>query len=360
MDKIVKNILKSIESKGYEAYVVGGYVRDILLGKKTYDVDICTNALPKQIMSIFSLNQKPNGYGGFNFKIKQYNIDITTYRKELRYQGRNPVEIEYVNSLDEDIKRRDFTINSLCMDQNGHLIDILSAKDDLAKKLIRSLGNASQKFIEDPLRIIRAIRFACTLDFTIEDETYTAIVKHKDKVKTLSSDRIKEELTKILSSPNYQKGLDLLQETGLKDCLNLAYSEVKYTRDILGMWAQIDNTITFSKAEKDSIDKIKHLLKMPEINNFSLFNNGLYVCQVAGEIMGIDKKTLNNRYKHLPIKSMKDIQITGKEIIALLNIKPSKKVTEIINDLKKQILNGNLKNKKKDLIKYIMGSEHNG
>ena len=361
MDKIIKNILKNLENEGYEAYIVGGYVRDTILGKKTFDIDICTNALPKEIVNIFPLNQSSNGYGGFNFKIKEYCIDITTYRRELKYEGHSPIEIEYISNLFEDIKRRDFTINSLCMDKNGNIIDLLNAKDDLNKKIIRCIGNANKKFNEDPLRILRAIRFATTLDFTIEHNTYDALVKYKDNVKNLSQDRIKEELSKILSSSHYQKGLDLLEETGLKEILNITYNDIKYVSDIHGMWAQINIPhLNFSKTEKENIDKIKLIIKKKDINNFDLFNDGLYICQVAGEILGIDKLVINKLYKSMPIKSMKDIEITGKDIINILKIEPSKKVSEIINDIKIQILNGNLKNKKKEIIKYIIGSEHNG
>ncbi len=361
MDKILRNILKSIENEGYEAYIVGGYVRDSLLGKTTYDVDICTNALPKELVSIFPLYQNANGYGGFNLKIKQYNIDITTYRKELKYEGRNPVEIQYVSNLFEDIKRRDFTINSLCMDKNGNLIDLLNGQEDLKNKTIKVIGNVDKKFEEDPLRILRAIRFACILDFAIDSKTYNAIIKHKNKVKELSSERIKEELSKILSSPNFVKGLNLLSETGIKELLNLKYDNIKYVSDIMGMWAQIEiPNLSFSKMEKDNIDKIRNIIKLGKINNFNLFNDGLYVCQVAGEILGIDKKNINNSYKNMPIKSMKDIEISGKDVINILNIKPSKKVSEIVNDVKIQILNGKLKNKKNEIIKYIIGSEYNG
>ena len=109
MDKIIKNILKKIENEGYEAYIVGGFVRDLLLGKPSYDVDICTNALPMNLKQIFGLTQNSNGYGGFNLKIKKYNIDITTYRKEKKYNNRRPVEVEYINNLFEDIKIYFFT-----------------------------------------------------------------------------------------------------------------------------------------------------------------------------------------------------------------------------------------------------------
>ena len=125
MDKIIKNILKKIESEGYEAYIVGGFVRDYLLKKNSYDVDICTNAKPKDLIHLFNVKQNLNNYGGLNMKIKKYNIDITTYRKEKKYDNRKPIEIEYVSNLLEDINRRDFTINSICLDKNDKILDLL-------------------------------------------------------------------------------------------------------------------------------------------------------------------------------------------------------------------------------------------
>ena len=360
MDKIIKNILKKIENEGYEAYVVGGFVRDFLLNKPSYDVDICTNALPMNLKQIFKINQNSNGYGGFNLKLKKYNIDITTYRKEKRYNNRRPVEVEYINNLFEDIKRRDFTINALCMDKNENIIDLLGAKNDLDNKIIKVIGNAEEKFKEDPLRMLRAIRFATILNFEFDKETYEAICHNCNEVSMLSSERVKEELTKILSNSNVKRGLELLVKTGIDKVIGLSYNNVVFTSDILGMWAQIDvKKVTFTKTENENIAKIRTLLKIGKIGNFELFNYGLYLCLVAGDILNIGHGIVNQRYKGLPIKSMKDIDINGFEIIKLLNVEPGKLISDIMSDVKIQILNNTLKNRKHEIKKYILGKWKN-
>lgn len=355
MDKIIKNILSKIESEGYEAYIVGGFVRDKILKRNTYDVDICTNALPVNLKSIFDISQKSNGYGGFNIKIKKYNIDITTYRKEKEYSNRKPVEVEYINNLFEDIKRRDFTINSLCMDKNDNIIDLLGGLDDIKKRTVKVIGEANEKFSQDPLRMLRAIRFATILDFTIENDTYEALCQNAHLVSTLSSERIKEELSKILSSKNYQIGLRLLRETGIADYLNIRFNDPKYTDDLIGMWVQIEcSKIVFSKTEEQNISRIKKIVNKSHIDEFDLFNNGLYLCLVAGQILAIPRQKITKMYNHMAIKSMKDIAINGEDILDLLRIEPCKKVSLIINDVKIQILNKKLKNNKSEIKKYIL------
>ena len=355
MDKIIKNILNQIENEGYEAYIVGGFVRDKLLKINTYDVDICTNALPVNLRSIFKITQKSNGYGGFNIKIKKYNIDITTYRKEVRYDNRKPIEVEYISNLFEDIKRRDFTINSLCMDKNDNVIDLIGATEDINKRIVKVIGDANEKFVQDPLRMLRAIRFATILDFNIEKETYASLCLNSKLVSTLSGERIKEELSKILSNKNYENGLKLLKETNVSKFINLTYDEVKYTDDLMGMWAQIEcNRLPFSKTELESINRIKKIVKKGSIDEFDLFNNGLYLCLVAGQILSIPRQKITKIYNKMPIKSMKSIDINGEEIINLLKIEPCKKISEIINDVKNQILGKKLMNNRNDIKKYIM------
>ena len=355
MDKVIRNILKKIEYEGYEAYIIGGFVRDKLLGKVSYDIDICTNALPMTLKQIFEINQESNGYGGFNLKIKKYNIDITTYRKEKKYDNRHPIEIEYVNNLLEDIKRRDFTINTLCMDKNDNIIDLLNAKADLDNHLIKIIDNPDVKFIDDPLRMLRAIRFATTLNFTIDKETYESICKNSKYTEKLSNLRVKEELSKILSSKDFMKGLNLLADTGISNYIGLKYKDVVYTSDILGMWAQLEiNKVDFSKTEKENITRIKQILHKGEIGNFELFNYGLYICIVAGDILNVRRNIINQKYKKLPIKSMKDIDITGLEIINLLGIEPGKLVSEIFSTLKKEILSDNLNNRKNEIKRYVL------
>ena len=138
----IKNILQKLIDNGYEAYVVGGFVRDYILGIETYDVDISTSAEPKDVKQIFELSSPSDDkYGSVSFKDKLYNYDITTFRKELNYENRRPTDFIFVDTISEDIKRRDFTINALYMDINGRIYDEFSSMEDLNNRTIRVIGN---------------------------------------------------------------------------------------------------------------------------------------------------------------------------------------------------------------------------
>lgn len=357
MDKIIKGILKKIEDNGFNAYLVGGYVRDYLLGINSLDVDICTNALPKDLHKLFPGNNNSNNYGGFNLNIKGYNIDITTFRKELSYDKRKPTEIIYIDSLEEDIKRRDFTINSICMTSSEQIIDLANGIDDLNNRTIKMLGNISERLKEDPLRILRAIRFSCVLNFEIDKSLYQEIEKNYELVSTLSKTRIKQELNKILLHKNYLKGLSLLKKLKILELLNIEYNDdITYVNDICGMWAQlkINDNYSFTKQENINIINIRQIIEKGIIDNEILYQYGLYNSLVSGEILGINKKQITKLYNKLPIKSEKELQINNDEIISLLNIEPSKIIKEIKQELVNEILNNNLKNRNSELKKYIL------
>jgi len=357
LDKIIKGILKKIEDNGFNAYLVGGYVRDYLLGINSLDVDICTNALPKDLHKLFPGNNNSNNYGGFNLNIKGYNIDITTFRKELSYDKRKPTEIIYIDSLEEDIKRRDFTINSICMTSSEQIIDLANGIDDLNNRTIKMLGNISERLKEDPLRILRAIRFSCVLNFEIDKSLYQEIEKNYELVGTLSKTRIKQELNKILLHKNYLKGLSLLKKIKILELLNIEYNDdITYVNDICGMWAQlkINDNYSFTKQENINIINIRQIIEKGIIDNEILYQYGLYNSLVSGEILGINKKQITKIYNKLPIKSEKELQINNDEIISLLNIEPSKIIKEIKQELVNEILNNNLKNRNSELKKYIL------
>lgn len=357
MDKIIKNVLTKLEENNFSAYVVGGYVRDYLLGKKSLDVDICTNALPKDLHKIFPNNSNSNNYGGFNLYIKGYNIDITTFRKELSYDKRKPVEIIYVDSIEEDIVRRDFTINSICMDKNDKIIDLVGGINDLNNCLIKMNGNIKERLEEDPLRILRAIRFSCILDFKLDELLYEEIKNNYNLVRTLSDTRIKQELNKILLNKNFLKGLKLLKDFKVLELLDIFYDDdIVYVNDICGMWAQfkINKDYRFTKQENLNIINIRQIIKDGNITNETLYNYGLYCSLVAADILSIDKKMVTKMYNKLHIKQEQDLDIKNEDIISLLNIEPSKKIKEIKNILVKEILNNKLKNNYNDLKDYIL------
>lgn len=355
MDKVILKILKKLEKSGYSAFIVGGYVRDKLLGKETRDIDICTNALPKDVIEIFNLDKSTRDeYGRVNIKTKKYNIDITTFRSESDYKNHTPKSVTYVNDLKTDLKRRDFTINGLVMNSNEEIIDYYNGINDLNNKKIKCIGSTKIRLSEDPLRMLRALRFSIIYDFEIDDEILKFIEENRSLVESISYFRKKEELDKILACNNKIKGLELIKKLNLCSILGLEYDSIVYCKDILGMYAQIkfSDKYQLTKNEKDIIDDIRDILSIGEINNKTLYDYGLYINSIAGEILGIDSIKLNHMYKNLPIKTRKDIKITLESIVKLNN-NCYNGVNEIYRDLENNILSGSLKNKSKDIVRFI-------
>lgn len=350
MEKNIKKILETLENEGYQAYLVGGYVRDYLLGVTSFDVDIATDALPKDIHRIF--NSSKNNYGSVNIKIDKLNVDITTFRKDLNYVNRRPSKVVYINNLKDDLERRDFTINAICMNKNGKIIDLLNGCKDLDRRTIKMIGSIDVKLKEDPLRIMRAIRFACILDFKIEDELYEKIKEYSYLVGDLSKERIKNELDKILISKNYKYGLELMKDTKISEVLEINYDDINYVDDLLGMWAQVKVlNIPFTNVEKGNIIKITEVLDFGKIDNEILYKYGLYISRVAGKILNIKTTKISKMYNKLPIKSREDIDITSKEISSIVGV--GEVIGETYKIIEKEILNYRLKNKKSEILKYL-------
>ncbi len=212
--KIPKEVIfaiKKLKENGFEAYAVGGCVRDILIGKEPKDWDITTDAKPDQIQKIFPKNFYTNTFGTVTVFIDDFKIEITTYRTEENYSDkRHPDKVIYTKSLQEDLKRRDFTINAMALSENGDIIDLFDGKKDLKNKIIRAVGNPKERFEEDALRIIRAVRFASQLNFSIEKKTEEEIKNLSENLKFISKERIRDELIKIIMSDNPKYGFDLM------------------------------------------------------------------------------------------------------------------------------------------------------
>ena len=354
MNKIIKNVLTKIESSGYEAYIIGGYVRDLLVGKSSYDIDICTNATPRELINIFP-NSNTKNLGGIDFKIKEYHFEITSYRKEIKYKNRKPIEYNYVNNLLEDLQRRDFTINAICMNSKGEIIDLLNGTKDISNIKIRMINDPESKIKEDPLRILRAIRIATTLNFTLESNLYKAIKDNYKEVLKLSNTRIKEELDKILLSDNVKNGFKLLKDLGIIKLLKISnYEDITPIKNLEGMYAQITikYDLPYTRVEKTNIETIKKIIEEQSINKMTIYKYGLYLSSIGAEILNINKKIINKMYKELAIYDKSEINIKAEEINKILNINYDK-ISSIIKDIEKEIVNGNLKNKKGEIIKYI-------
>ena len=215
--KKVSYILHKLMNNGYEAYIVGGSVRDSLLNKVPKDFDITTNAVPSEIMSIFN-HTIPTGliHGTITVIINNEQFEITTYRIDGKYKdNRHPSKVTFTSSLKQDLSRRDFTINAMAYGVNGILQDPFHGLFDLEEKLVRTVGNADLRFNEDALRMLRAVRFSCQLNFKIEKETLKSITINSHLLENISRERVRDELSKILLSRVPSKGIRLLQSTNL-------------------------------------------------------------------------------------------------------------------------------------------------
>lgn len=355
-------LLQKIESYGFTAYIVGGFVRDYVLGITSSDIDIATNATPKDIRSIFKNSVLPTeAYGSVTVVVKNIHFEITTFRKESNYLNhRRPSDIEYVNDLLEDLKRRDFKINTLCMDSHGRILDLLNGLEDIENKEISTVGDSFSKIYEDSLRILRAIRFATNLNFNLSDDLKNAITKNKESLKSLSYQRKKQELDKIFLSSNASYGVSLLKELGLDEALELYnLNDIKLGQDLLGIWAslKVSSSYPFNKNEIDIIKKVKEVVESSCITNYALYHYGPYVCTLASFLMDRDEKNeIMKSYEELPIYSRKDIAITSYEVMELLNKDGGSYLRKIFLDLENKILDNIIKNEKEVLKEYILNN----
>ena len=217
MDKQALEIVKKLRAKGFVAYYAGGYVRDKILGLPSDDIDIATNALPEDIQKIFKKTfPKGVAFGVISVLMGKHEYEVATFRKEGEYSdGRRPDHVEYTDAKGDAI-RRDFTINGMFYDPlEKKIIDFVGGERDIKSKLIRAIGDAEERFTEDKLRILRAVRFSANLNFEIEEKTKKAVKKMAPQIHQVSSERIREEILKILTGGRAKKGFELLDELGL-------------------------------------------------------------------------------------------------------------------------------------------------
>lgn len=215
----VNKILYMLEQNGYEAYLVGGCVRDHLINKIPSDYDVATNATPEEIEKIFSsfkIVDIGKRFGTITVVMEEGQVEVTTFRAEEQYiKGRKPSDVKYISSLIEDLKRRDFTINAIAYNPKTGIIDPFDGVNDLRLKTIRCVGDPNERLKEDYLRILRAVRFATQLGFTIDVRTANACAKFSSKLKDISKERIRDEIIKILLSDKPSYGIRLMRDFGI-------------------------------------------------------------------------------------------------------------------------------------------------
>lgn len=380
-----KIVLNELESHGYEAYLVGGFVRDFLLGRETHDIDCATNALPHEIETIFSSYKQSHigkDHGTIGVKINGDWIEITTYRLDQETQDhRRPKSVIFTPSLKEDVVRRDFTINALAIGSSGEMIDFVNGQKDLESKIIRCVGDPELRFYEDALRILRGIRFACQLGFSIEKDTLEAMRKQSFLINALAVERIYQEFKLMLEAPNpfpyiYQSR-DILSvfipeilECKYLDVVN--YCDTWLKRMSLFFIDKDEETIRVrcnhlkmpKKVIKDCVDFymcFKHVYNDQEIDIKRMMQ--AYPNSILLEAMELKKMIDLEHYQEMShdmlkrliqenvVVSIKDLKINGHDLM-VLNFK-GKAIQEKLNDCLEAVMLNKVENTKEALIQWV-------
>lgn len=231
------NCLSELEKRGFEAFLVGGCVRDLILGREPKDWDLTTNAKPEEIMNIFPNHVYENNFGTVGVKtenddLKLKIIEITPYRLESKYSDkRHPDQIKFSQTLEDDLKRRDFTINALAYNPHkGQVVDFYKGQEDIKDKIIRTVGNPDDRLQEDSLRMMRAVRFSAELSFTINIETMNALITNAHLMNNVSRERIKDEFVKIIMSDNPMIGLNMAHKLGILNFISPVFENMVHVK----------------------------------------------------------------------------------------------------------------------------------
>ncbi|QEN05876.1 CCA tRNA nucleotidyltransferase [Thiospirochaeta perfilievii] len=379
----IKYISNTLDNSGFQCYLVGGAIRNQLLGKKAKDFDLTTNAKPEQVIKLFK-RVIPTGikHGTVTILIGDQSFEITTYRIDGKYtDGRRPDKIQFTPSIEEDLLRRDFTINSIAYNiKNGKILDINRGMEDLSHNIIRAIGIPEKRFDEDALRLVRACRFAAQLEFTIEKLTYIAMATTLSKLKDVSKERISEELIKILKSSKPSIAFTHFFNCGMLEILfptifkvsNNSYETFNRALEDIDSIKSNKPYIKFSRLlsitpEKTHLESLKelklsnnfinsslHLIKFIHIDINEIksdFQVRRFISEVGVDniydlrtiwlgMKSVDKNSLKTLFtviqrqieNKFPFK-ISDLDVTGNDLITSLNLTPGPNIGIILKKL---------------------------
>lgn len=385
-------VLEKIEQAGFEAYFVGGSVRDHILGLSIHDVDIATSAYPEEIKEIFKRTVDTGiQHGTVTVLMGDDSYEITTFRTESGYQDyRRPDKVTFVRSLADDLKRRDFTINALAVDKDGQVIDKFDGLKDLDKKIIRAVGHAEERFHEDALRMMRAVRFQAQLNFKIEEKTAQAIADNAPLLAKIAIERIREEFVKMMLSQNWQTGLADFIKLGLSEyCpgfkdqkLELAeLLEIKDTKfvDEEAAFSAIGYVLSLNhqefnaflrdwkvsnKTREASLNTLNllHLFESQDFDLWNIYKLGIDNLDRTIELskmfqIEFDYTDLKQKVDQIAIKSSHDLQLTGKDVCEILDVKPGPIIGKSMSQMERAVVEGNVSNNFDDLRHYLLSNQ---
>ncbi|MBS8264666.1 CCA tRNA nucleotidyltransferase [Mesobacillus boroniphilus] len=384
-------VLQLIENAGFEAYFVGGSVRDHILGRKISDVDIATSAMPEEIKQIFpKTNDVGIEHGTILVHYKGAHYEITTFRSEQNYSDfRRPDKVSFIRSLNEDLQRRDFTMNAMAMDKEGNIIDPFAGKEAINKKEIVTVGNPDERFGEDALRMLRAVRFQSQLSFSIEKHTLDSLAAHCKLLENIAVERKTVEFEKLLMGPARSEAVQLLANSGiiqylpglkghcdeviqfsgqLRENFQLAESWVLLVFKLGLQHKEIDGFLREWKLPVQKIKRIKqiHSLILHRLENewnLELVYKAGLEDAISAEIvyaslqnMDVSIGTIRELHERLPIKHRKELDVTGNDVMTWMGKHPGPWLREILEEIERSVINGVVPNEKEKIKKWLSAS----
>ncbi|MFD0051632.1 CCA tRNA nucleotidyltransferase [Actinomycetes bacterium NPDC127524] len=380
-------ILEKIEKAGFQAYFVGGSVRDEIAGREINDVDIATSATPNEIKSIFPVTADIGIEHGTLLVIHNHaQYEVTTFRTESGYTDfRRPDKVDFVRSLLEDLKRRDFTMNAIAMDKMGVLHDPFEGRKAIEDKIIVTVGDPKERFHEDALRMLRAIRFAGTLGFKLEEHTFQSLKKHAPLLRNIATERIFSEFEKVLKGSFSKNAIELLVKSEMFQYLpglepfkaglkKYCQFELPCLPSLAEKWSLLLFTSGITAAEpflrnwKMPVKQIREIQKIlslinqeDEISTFQLFQAGLDISIKAGRVRAVMKsqdvhisETMTiKKFSSLPVKKPSDLAITGNDLLEWRNQRPGPWMKEYLDSIILAVLEKQTENNREAIKEWL-------
>ncbi|MCC2928736.1 CCA tRNA nucleotidyltransferase [Bacillus sp. LBG-1-113] len=381
-------VLRTLIEAGHQAYFVGGAVRDSYMKRTIGDVDIATDAAPDQVEQLFKRTvDVGKEHGTIIVLWEDDTYEVTTFRTESDYEDyRRPSEVHFITSLEEDLKRRDLTINAMAMTADGQVLDYFGGKKDIDQQLIRTVGKPEDRFQEDALRMLRAVRFMSQLGFTLSKETEEAIIKEKTLLSHVSVERKTIEFEKLLLGKASREAIQMLVHTGLykelpgfyhkrENLLTASEFPFSFLTSREELWAallidlqiELKDAMLFLKAWKLPGKVMKEAAHIADTFGQSLDAMSMYkagekallsavkisMLRQTKQLNGERLKEVREAYQSLPIKSLKDLAITGRDLLALRNQPAGKWVSEELQRIEQAVVTGKLSNQKKHIEEWL-------
>lgn len=373
------SVIEQLENAGFEAVIVGGAVRDAILGRPAHDVDVATNAMPDEVKSVFNRTVDIGiQHGTILVIVPAGSVEVTTYRTDGEYTDhRRPEEVQFVRSLKEDLQRRDFTMNAIAMRRDGSFVDFYGGRQDIEAGVIRAVGDAQKRFSEDALRMLRAVRFSAQLGFLIESETLQAMQDKANTISWIAKERIKAELDKLWVGKDVFNGIRKLEESSLvhhlsgtfqaeewykfntqDKLLGWAYFSMlqgDHWREVLGDYRLSNKEIAFVKAVLAAFKALKN--GWTNMDYFSHTQQELEAACYFAELRQLDvqmpQQSIQEIQTKLPIRHKQELIVNGTDLLKWSGIKGGPWVKEALQAMLEAVVNGELQNDRQHIKNWI-------